>query len=165
MDLITRQAEIVNDPLFFQNICNYIADGGTLVEFCASHDISYPATLNWIRQDNTRRTLFERAQDDGDQWQIDKIRRELRDMGDQDLSLIFDEGGKQLPFNKWPHKLQRAVKSIKHTKDGTEITFHDKVKALELMGRSAGMFKEKVEVSGKVTLETLINKSMQKKKG
>jgi hypothetical protein len=162
MDLISKQAEIVNDPLFFQNICDYIVGGGTLVEFCAERDISYPATLKWIRMDVTRRQLYERAQDDGDAWQIDKIRRELRDLGDIDLSLMLDEDGKQKPFSQWPHKLQRAVASIKHTKDGTEIKFHDKIKALELMGKTAGMFKEKVEHSGKITLEQLVAKSMKK---
>ncbi len=50
-----------------------------------------------------------------------------------------------------------AIASVKlrkiPTKDGTiterEIKFHDKVRTLELLGKHLGMFKDKVEVSGK----------------
>lgn len=35
-----------------------------------------------------------------------------------------------------------AVKSIKKTEYGYEVTFHDKLRALELIGKSLGMFKE-----------------------
>jgi hypothetical protein len=162
MDLITKQAALVNDPLFFQSICDYIAGGGTLVEFCVEHDISYPATLRWIRSDVVRRDRYEIALEDGSEWQIDRIKRELRDLAAVDLSRIFNEDGSQKPFHDWPSDIQRAVSSIKKGKDGTEIKFHDKLKAIELIGRASGAFKEKVEHSGSVnlTLEKLVGQSM-----
>lgn len=164
MDLTSSQAVLVNDPLFFQNVCDYVAGGGTLVEYCALHELSYPAVLRWIRTDVTRRDLYERAKEDGDQWQIDKIRCELRDLGDIDLSLMFDDQGKTRPFHLWPHKLQRSVREIETTDEGVKIKFHDKLKALELMGRTSGMFKEKIVHEGKVTLEALVSQSMAPKK-
>jgi hypothetical protein len=167
MDLIKPLAGIVNDPLFFQRICDYIAGGGTLVEFChelheQGHDISYPATLRWIRSDVARRERYELALEDGSEWQIDRIKRELRDLAAVDLSRIFNEDGSQKPFPEWPSDIQRAVSSIKKGKDGTEIKFHDKLKAIELIGRASGAFKEKVEHSGSVnlTLEKLVGQSM-----
>lgn len=41
---------------------------------------------------------------------------------------------------------------VKRTKDGIEIKTHDKRAVLELIGRHLGMFKDKVEVSGKVDM-------------
>jgi len=42
----------------------------------------------------------------------------------------------------------RAIAGIKEGANGIEIKMNDKEKALELLGRHLGMFKDKVEVSG-----------------
>jgi phage terminase small subunit len=39
-----------------------------------------------------------------------------------------------------PNRLKPAVKSIKQLKDGVEITFHDKVAALEMLAKHFGFF-------------------------
>lgn len=55
----------------------------------------------------------------------------------------------------------RAIAGIKEGRNGIEIKLNDKGKALELLGRHLGMFKDKVEVSGleeeKSKLDDLIN--------
>ena len=42
----------------------------------------------------------------------------------------------------------RAIAGIKEGKYGIELKLNDKEKALELLGRHLGMFKDKLEVSG-----------------
>lgn len=42
----------------------------------------------------------------------------------------------------------KAIAGIKEGKFGIELKLNDKEKALELLGRHLGMFKDKVEVSG-----------------
>ena len=55
----------------------------------------------------------------------------------------------------------RAIAGIKEGRNGVEIKLNDKGKALELLGRHLGMFKDRVEVSGleeeKSKLDDLIN--------
>lgn len=55
----------------------------------------------------------------------------------------------------------RAIAGIKEGRNGIEIKLNDKRKALELLGRHLGMFKDRVEVSGleeeKSKLDDLIN--------
>ena len=55
----------------------------------------------------------------------------------------------------------RAIAGIKEGKFGVEVKLNDKEKALELLGRHLGMFKDKVEVSGldeeKNKLEDILN--------
>ena len=45
---------------------------------------------------------------------------------------------------------KKAIASIKRGRNGIEISTCDKVRALELLGKHLGMFKEKVEVSGNI---------------
>lgn len=44
----------------------------------------------------------------------------------------------------------RAISGIKKGKYGLEVATNDKVRALELIGRHLGMFKDKVEITGEV---------------
>ncbi|WMJ85483.1 terminase small subunit [Anaerocolumna sp. MB42-C2] len=54
------------------------------------------------------------------------------------------------PTDKLPEDKQKAISGIKQGKNGIEISTCDKVKALELLGRHLGMFKDKVEVTGNI---------------
>lgn len=47
-----------------------------------------------------------------------------------------------------PDDKKKAIAGIKMGKNGVEVATCDKVKALELLGRHLGMFKDKLEVSG-----------------
>jgi phage terminase small subunit len=48
-----------------------------------------------------------------------------------------------------------AYAGVKSGRDGLEIKVHDKMKALEMVGRHLGMFKDKTELSGKVEAPVL----------
>lgn len=58
----------------------------------------------------------------------------------QDVELELTDN---LPADK-----KKAIASIKMGKNGVEVATCDKVKALELLGRHLGMFRDKLEVSG-----------------
>ncbi len=49
---------------------------------------------------------------------------------------------------------KKAIAGIKQTKFGISVETCDKVKALELLGKHLGMFKDKVELSGVLEAET-----------
>lgn len=53
-----------------------------------------------------------------------------------------------VPTDELPEDKKRAIAGIKEGRYGVEVSTCDKVKALELLGRHLGMFKDKVEVSG-----------------
>ena len=58
------------------------------------------------------------------------------------------------PTDKLPEAKQKAISSIKEGKYGIEVGTYDRVRALELLGRHLGMFKDKVEVSGQLETGT-----------
>lgn len=61
------------------------------------------------------------------------------------------------PTKDIPEDKIAAISSIKQGANGIEVKTHDKVRALENIGRHLGMFKDKLEISGtneiQITLE------------
>lgn len=56
------------------------------------------------------------------------------------------------PTDKIPEEKRKAIVGIKEGKYGIEVSQCDKVKALELLGRHLGMFKDKVDVTGNINI-------------
>lgn len=71
-------------------------------------------------------------------------------------SLKTQERIKVTPTNKLTKDQQKAIAGIKEGRNGVEVNTYDKVRALELLGKHLGMFKDRVEVSGE--LDTGFNK-------
>ncbi|MSS64589.1 terminase small subunit [Velocimicrobium porci] len=75
---------------------------------------------------------------------------------------------KFIPTKELPEEKRAAIAAIKETKFGIAVETYDRLKALELLGRHLGMFKDKVEVSGleneKSKLDDLIQQMRDGKK-
>ena len=65
-----------------------------------------------------------------------------------DYAEVKDECVKVKNTKELDEQQIRAIAGIKEGKFGIEVKLNDKEKALELLGRHLGMFKDKVEVSG-----------------
>jgi phage terminase small subunit len=77
----------------------------------------------------------------------------------------FDEQFVELvDTDSLPAEKKAAISSIKETKFGIAVESCDKVKALELIGKHLGMFKDKVEISGQVNnpMEGLTTEELKK---
>ena len=59
----------------------------------------------------------------------------------------------------------RALQGIKQGKFGIEVVQGDKIKALELLGRHLGMFKDKFEVSGLDTQKAKLDSILEQMRG
>ena len=57
------------------------------------------------------------------------------------------------PTDELTHDQRAVIAGVKNGKFGTEIKTNDKVRALELLGKHLGMFKDRVEVSGTLKAE------------
>ena len=96
------------------------------------------------------------------------IIRQLMLVAGTDLKKAFDEEGRLLPIHEMPDDVAKTISSIevetdtakyKNAEDGeegnisvgvtTKIKRYDKVRALELLGRHKGIFKDKLELTGK----------------
>lgn len=86
-----------------------------------------------------------------------------------DIGEAYDERGNLLPVHAIPPHLRRSINSIKvfeefegfgqervKTGDVRELKFNPKLKALELLGKHLGLFKEKLEIKADESLEALL---------
>lgn len=62
------------------------------------------------------------------------------------------------------NKFGYLIKSISHTKYGPKIELHDSQKALELIGKHYGMFTDKIDHTGDVTISVVYGERGQEKR-
>jgi len=100
----------------------------------------------------------------------DLVLGELVRIAKSDVRKLFDDNGGLLPPSQWPDDMAGAVASVEvdeifqgYGEDREHIGYTKKVKlwkkekALELLGKNLSLFVERVEVSGKISLEDLIS--------
>jgi len=93
-----------------------------------------------------------------------RVIEELRRVGFLNARDLFDAEGNLIPVNKLPEAVAAAIHPTEVVQrnlaagDGVtdrvhRIRVHDKLKALELLGKKLGLFVEKVEHSGGISLQ------------
>lgn len=65
---------------------------------------------------------------------------------------LYGEDGRLLKIEDTPLHLGAAIKSRYHDAHGERVEMHDKMSALNFLGRCLGMFKDKVELKGDAEL-------------
>lgn len=99
--------------------------------------------------DDAKRKRYQRIE-----VKQDEVLRELLRIMNTDISAAFDETGKLLPLKKIPEDLRRAISSIEINDSGDSVKklkLHDKLRALELLGKHLKLFTEKHQVEHSFT--------------
>lgn len=118
----------------------------------------------WKRVEQLRGEQFKRME-----VSQDRVLKELQRLGFSDIRQILKEDGTVKDPKDWPQNMARAVRSIEveeifegHGEERTwtgytkKITFWDKPKSLELLGKHLKLFTEKVEHSATGTLAEIL---------
>ncbi len=105
----------------------------------------------------------------------DDILRELLHLAMVDISEAYNPDGSLKPLNEIPADVRRSLANIEteeifagfgenreHVGRIAKVKFYDKTKALELLGKHLKLFTDKLEVSGKMTLEQLVEQAAKK---
>jgi phage terminase small subunit len=84
----------------------------------------------------------------------DWVVRRLARIADLDLRKLFTEDGRLRPIHDLPEDVAGAISSvdvIKRKDDAEEyrVRLPDRIRALDLLGRHLGMFRDRVEVTGR----------------
>jgi phage terminase small subunit len=85
----------------------------------------------------------------------DRVLSELGRLGFSDLRDVasWTANGLQLKSSEEiSDDAAASLRSIKESKDGVQVTQHDKKGALELLGKHLGLFREQLEVTGEIQL-------------
>lgn len=85
-----------------------------------------------------------------------KVLEELATIAFSDITKIVNTDGKKVNIKSTSllsEQERKVISSIKQTKEGVEIKFYDKERALEMLSRHLGMFNDKVELSGDIRMK------------
>lgn len=98
------------------------------------------------------------------------VLRELLRLALVDVGRAYDESGRLLPLHEMPEDVRRAIVAVEVDESKAagvvrKVKFADKVRGLELLGKHLRLFAEKVEVTGRVTLEELVLAASKKPEG
>lgn len=121
-----------------------------------SDDVAAAASVRLLRNVKVANHVNKRMQDRQERTEItqDQVIEELAAIAfarATDYAEVRNGSVRIRDTEELSEKQIKAIAGIKEGKFGIELKFNDKEKALELLGRHLGMFKDKVEVSG--TLE------------
>lgn len=103
------------------------------------------------------------------------VLRELARIASADIGEAFDEHGRLKPIHEIPVHIRRAMSGIEVEEawgfdgdggripvgDVKKVKFWDKPKALDLLAKHHGLITERLELSGKVTFEELVEQSFR----
>lgn len=86
----------------------------------------------------------------------DRVLKEIANLAFTDRTGIVNLKNNSLiikNFDELNEEQKACISGVKETKYGIEVTFYNKEKALEMLGRHLGMFTEKLEVKGELKTE------------
>jgi phage terminase small subunit len=138
-------------------------------------EIGYQLLQKTSVQAEIKQLMHKRAE--RTELQADMILMELMKIAFLDITAAFDDKGRLLPVNAMPEDITRAIASLElielsanrpHkesiSKTGFRLSFCDKLKALELLGRHLGLFNNKVHHDVGATLEELVAASFNRQR-
>jgi phage terminase small subunit len=155
-----------------ETFANLVARGKTQLEAYVlagyTESMSNPATLANTpevaeRIKEIQRVIAAKAQVTGE-----RVLAELARLGFSDVTeAVQVKNGKVVikDTDELPADLRAAISEISQSRDGLKVKFHDKVAALEKLGKHLGMFKDTLDVNLNVSLLDLVNGSYKLEQG
>lgn len=140
----------------FQDIIDNVSNGGSLINLCALWNIRYSDMMRIIRADDILSKRYNQALKDREEWAKERILKEVQSLSMFNIKDIFNLDGTLKKPAEMPPEFTAAIKEV--TADG-DIKFIDKLKALDLYHKQMGLFVDKKEISGTLSLETLIKEA------
>ena len=118
-------------------------------------DVAAPAAARLLRNVKVADYIEERMQERKKRTEVtqDRVIEELAAIAfarATDYAEVIDGMVNIRDTEELTENQVRAIAGIKEGKFGIELKLNDKEKALELLGRHLGMFKDKMEVSGQI---------------
>jgi hypothetical protein len=144
----------------------HIASGGDIMGLCDIFKVNYADFMFWFRKDSERSKVLDTAFTDRNEWFKETVLSEARKLATFDAREVFDDEGKVKDPSEWSDAVASMVANMSVTYDGDgnptyKVTMWKKEKALELLGKSIKMFIDRIDHSGKMSLEDLVTKSYE----
>jgi len=142
-------------------ICSWVSNGGSLIDLCKNLSIQYSPVIRWINKEDDRRKQYDVALKDREEWMVQELINELKKICSVDVRRAFDSEGNILSPHEMPEEVVKAMGAFDIDDTGrVKVKFLDKLKAIEVLGKNLKMFVDRVEHSGSLTLEQMVEGSI-----
>lgn len=161
-DLETRTKELIDAGYkTVETICINVASGGSLIDLCDTWEVRYGDMWNFLQSNKEWAGKYADALNARNEWAKEDVLLQFRRLSHAEHSQFFDEEGSLIQPKEWTPSMKSIVKDIYFDEDGkvARVTFWNKEKALEMLGKNISMFNEHHTVSGRISLEDLVNAS------
>jgi hypothetical protein len=167
---IRRQQALAKfaEPEFFDELVEEIAEGKTLRELAETHDIKYGQLFQWIHSDEDRKLAFDEAEEARNKNMSDRVLSGVLNVTRVGVKDLLNGDGTPKDVDQLSDDTAGAIAGIDlaYDEEGRVSTRrykqHDKLRALEMLGRNQRMFTDRVDVGGSLSLESLVAQSMKK---
>lgn len=160
---------LLADADTMERIYVFISAGGSLPGFCKLQNCPYGALRTWIRNDKSREQILSKAILERDEWAKESVLEELRTISLVDIADILTENGGISDPSTWPAHIKKNVSAIEIKEEfdyvnrekvftgyTKRIKFHDKLKAIELVGRNLKVWQDQKDKDASLSVEELL---------
>ena len=142
-------------PDMIDEVCRHVANGGSIIDLCELWKVSFGDMHIWL-DEKKRNKKYLRSIIAQDEWAIQRILKELRDISYFNGDELYNEDHTLKPVSEWPKGAIQALKSIQvdelfegtgkdRTKIGVskKVKLIDKIKSIELMMKNLGILTDR----------------------
>jgi len=161
--------ELLADADLIEKIHLHVSCGGSLISFARMRNVSYYHLRRWLKSDKDREKVYQAALKERDEWSRERILDELRLIAQLDISEILDANGSIVNPELWPAHIKANVASIEVKEEfemegrkrvfsgyTKRIKFHDKLKAIEMIGRNLKLWNAEKDTGQGMNLEDIL---------
>ena len=153
-----------NDDLDMDDILDHVSNGGTLTTYCKDRCLPFGDTRAWVTRHPLRNKLYKEALMSREDYLAQSLINMIIELVRHDPGKVITDTGAIKPLSQWPPEARAAIKSFKVdplTNQITDVQFTDRLKAIEMAGRTIGVFAKKVQVEGQESLADLVMRSLR----
>lgn len=143
------------EPDSLDHLCDFISDeNGTLSEYCANRLLKFRMVRDWIEMDPERKAKYDSAVLARTSGMEDKVLGSLRNAASIDPRTLIHEDGSLRDADDIPDDIAHSITEFTETvSDKGSVTrkvkFTPRHQANVELGRHLGMFRERMELTGK----------------
>lgn len=155
----------------------HLANGGSLLDLADAWKIRYSDLMHWIHGDLGRKQMYEDGLQAQSEWAVRKVLQEVKRIGFADIRDAYGDDNQLKEMSEMPAEVAACLQSVESVDyfEGTgkdrakvgvirKVKFWNKLEAAKMLMQNLGMLIERVEHSGKVSLEALIQGSIELEK-
>jgi len=131
LSLYEKETEFFQNPNLLEKICKHVSSGGSLIDMAEMSSVRYCDIMQWIRSDKDRSNLYDKALQDRGEWSIELALNEL-------------------------HNIIHKLADYDHEGVPVKAQVRNRIKAVELIGKTKALWAERVENNHVVKLEDLV---------